>query len=161
SPHRELNDAAMANLAAWVPALPLYRLRPAQNGYEAVPTWRPSSSGRPDNERALNLKIHPKGIRDFGTDKGYTPIDLVMTALSVDLDRAFGFLTQKLEWSTALEVHIDMEDCDPEPVPDLNPPPDPDPLLQYATNIPGALGAIIEWIIATARRPNRVLALAT
>jgi hypothetical protein len=66
SPHRRLNDAAMANLSAWVPALPLHRLRAARGGYEAAPTWRPSSSGKSDDERALNLKIHPKGIRDFG-----------------------------------------------------------------------------------------------
>ena len=79
TPHRELNDAAMANLAAWVPALPLYRLKAARGGYEAAPTWRPSSSGKSDDERELQPRRSiPKGIRDFGADVGYTPLDLVM-----------------------------------------------------------------------------------
>ena len=117
TPHRELNDAAMANLAAWVPALPLYRLRAARGGYEAAPTWRPSSSGKSDDERALNLKIHPKGIRDFGADKGYTPLDLVMVALGCDLDRAFGFLADRLGWSNGatIELRVDTAQTEPEP----------------------------------------------
>jgi hypothetical protein len=44
SPHRQLNNAALANLDAWVPALGLYRCRPARGGYEAVPIWRPSTT---------------------------------------------------------------------------------------------------------------------
>ena len=156
TPHRELNDAAMANLAAWVPALPLYRLKAARGGYEAAPTWRPSSSGKSDDERDLNLKIHPKGIRDFGADKGYTPLDLVMVALGCDLDRAFGFLAERLGWSTpTIELHVDTAQ------PEAEPAPDPDPLIEYATDIPGVLGDIVDWVTATARRPNRVLALGT
>ena len=160
TPHRELNDAAMANFAAWVPALSLYRLRAARGGYEAAPTWRPSSSGLSDDERALNLKIHPKGIRDFGADKGYTPLDLVMVALDCDLDHAFGFLANRLGWSNdvAIEVCVEQLQTEPEPVPA---PPDPDPLVGYATNLPGVLGGIVDWVTATARRPNRVLALCT
>jgi hypothetical protein len=46
SPHRELNDMALANLAAWVPALNLYHCCQARGGYEAVPVWRPSTTGR-------------------------------------------------------------------------------------------------------------------
>jgi hypothetical protein len=157
TPHRDLNDAAMANLAAWVPALPLYRLRAARSGYEAVPTWRPSSTGRSDDERALNLKIHPKGIRDFGADKGYTPLDLVMLALDCDLDRAFGFLGDRLGWSSGATIKLHVNPVQPE----TEPPSDPDPLIEYATNIPGVLGDIVDWVTATARRPNRVLALAT
>ena len=159
TPHRELNDAAMANLAAWVPALPLYRLRAARSGYEAAPIWRPSSSGKSDDERALNLKIHPKGIRDFGAGKGYTPLDLVMVALSCDLDHAFGVLADKLGWSdgATIELHVDTA----QPAPEAEPSADLDPLIEYATNIPGVLGDIVDWVTATARRPNRVLALAT
>ena len=159
TPHRQLNDAAMANFAAWVPALPLHRLRGARGGYEAVPTWRPSSSGLSDDDRALNLKIHPKGIKDFGADKGYTPLDLVMVVLSCDLDHAFGFLADRLGWSNdmAIEVHVEQPQAEPEPAP----PTDPDPLVGYATNLPGVLGDIVDWVMATARRPNRVLALGT
>jgi Bifunctional DNA primase/polymerase, N-terminal/Protein of unknown function (DUF3987) len=156
TPHRQLNGAAMMSLAVWVPVLPLYRLRAARGGYEAVPIWRPSSTGRSDDERELNLKIHPKGIRDFGADVGYTPLDLVMLALGCDLDHAFGFLAERLGWSDAT-IRITLQ-AEAEPVPELA---DPEPLLQYATGVPGVVGDIIEYVIATARRPNPVLALAT
>jgi Bifunctional DNA primase/polymerase, N-terminal/Protein of unknown function (DUF3987) len=158
TPHRELSDAAMANLAAWVPALPLYRLHAARGGYEAAPIWRPSSSGKSDDERDLNLKIHPKGIRDFGAGKGYTPLDLVMVTLACDLDRAFGFLAERLGWSSGATVELQVVDT---AQPEAEPAPDPDPLVQYATGVPGVVGDVIEYMIATARRPNRVLALAT
>jgi hypothetical protein len=125
TPHRQLNEAALANLAAWVPALPLYRLKAARGGYEAAPTWRPSASGKSDDERELNLKIHPKGIKDFGIDVGYTPIDLVMTVLGYDLDGAFAFLADKLGWNAApITLHINITPPEPEP------PPDPDPLIE-------------------------------
>jgi hypothetical protein len=61
-----LNEAALANLADWVPALDLYRCRPYRQGYEAVATWRESTKGRADRERNRNLKIAPNGIKDFG-----------------------------------------------------------------------------------------------
>ena len=76
SPHRQLNEAALANLSAWVPALGLYRCRRTKLGFEAVPMWRPSTTDRPPEKRHLNLKIVPAGIRDFGADQGYTPLDL-------------------------------------------------------------------------------------
>jgi hypothetical protein len=162
SPHRQLNDAALANLAAWVPALKLYKCRSSRGGYEAVAIWRPSSTGRLDQQRTRNLKISPKGIRDFGASLGYTPIDLVMAALGIDLDAAFGFLAEHLGWSMpapAIEV--------PEPFlvtsngndkTNGKKAPASDPLEPY-TWVPGAVGDVVDWIVSTARRPNRVLAL--
>jgi hypothetical protein len=41
-----LKSKALANLDAWVPLLDLYNCRRKHGGYEAVATWRPSSSGR-------------------------------------------------------------------------------------------------------------------
>ena len=55
-----------SDLDAWVPALMLYRCRRTQKGYEAVPTWRPSTRGRELGKRHRNLKIVMSGIRDFG-----------------------------------------------------------------------------------------------
>ena len=157
SPHRQLNDAALASLATWVPALKLYRCRGSRGGYEAVATWRPSSTGRPNNGRTRNLKISPKGIRDFGAGLGYTPIDLVMAALGIDLDAAFGFLAKHLGWS-APEIRIEVPDNDAGNEADEADAPVPDPLEPY-TRVPGAVGDVIDWIVSTARRPNRVLAL--
>ena len=73
-------------------------------GYEAVPIWRPSTTRpRSPEERHLNLKIVPKGIRDFGADKGYTPLDLVMVACECDLDTAFRFLSERLNWAPDID----------------------------------------------------------
>jgi hypothetical protein len=155
SPHRRLNEAALANLSAWVPALPLYRCRKTSRGYEAVPTWRPSSAGLPDDKRGFSLGITPTGIRDFG-DRGLTPLDLVMLALGCDIDRAFGFLGDRLGWTTPT-ISLPAE---PKTEPEAEAEPAPqEPLLPYATNVPGVVGDIVDWITATARRPNPVLAL--
>ena len=97
TPHRQLNNAALANLADWVPFLKLYKARRTPRGYEAVAVWRPSSTGRPNQARSRNLKIVSEGIRDFGAGTGYTPLDLVMAALGCDLDTAFAFLAERLE----------------------------------------------------------------
>src|SRR5262249_53515606 len=84
SPFWELNGIAMKNLAAWVPDLNLYRCRRRSGrtaSYEAVATWRASSTGRPNEQRDLNLKISGQhGIKDFGDDRTYSPLDLVMAA---------------------------------------------------------------------------------
>ena len=177
-PHRRLNEAALANLDAWIPALKLYKCRRRRG---AVAIWRPSSNGRDNRTRSRNLKIAPAGIRDFGADTGYTPLDLTIAALGCDLEAAFEFLSQRLNWGTAkltIETVIENgvigatggadasnktagEDATGTPenatgTTDKNPLADP---LQPYTYLPGALGDIIDWITDTARRPNRVLAL--
>ncbi|THD38320.1 MAG: hypothetical protein E7773_00775 [Sphingomonas sp.] len=96
STHRELNDTALANLGAWVPALNLYKCRQVGGKYKAVSHWRPSSSGRPLSARAANLAISAEGIKDCGEGKGYTPLDLVMAACDADLDTAFRWLQERV-----------------------------------------------------------------
>jgi hypothetical protein len=162
TPHRQLNEAALGSLPDWVPALGLYKARRTTHGYEAVPVWRPSSTGRPGPQRSRNLKIASAGIRDFGADVGYTPLDLVMAALGCDLDAAFGFLSQRLGWG-ATNVAIEVPDAPSTPAAEAEPTarepkPGQDPLEPH-THVPGAVGNIIDWITSTARRPNRVLAL--
>jgi predicted site-specific integrase-resolvase len=97
---QQLNEAALANLAAWVPALDLYRCRRTSQGYEAVATWRPSSGERENRKRNRNLKITPGVIRDLGAEQGvgqdYTPVELVMAARKCDLEAAFAFLDERL-----------------------------------------------------------------
>lgn len=155
SPHRQLNDAALANLSAWVPALGLYRCRRTKLGFEAVPMWRPSTTGRPPEKRHLNLKIVPTGIRDFGADQGYTPLDLVMVALCCDLQSAWSFLSERLGFTGNATI-VTPATAPAEAKPQAAPPPEP---LEAFTHVPGVLGDIVDWITATARRPNRVLAL--
>ena len=166
TPHRQLNNAALASLPVWVPALKLYRGRFIRGGYEAIATWRPSSTGRPNRERKRNLKISHKGIRDFGAGLGYTPLDLVMTALGVDLDSAFAFLSDRLGWTPAelaIEIPVGSDEAEAETRVEGEPASAkdtrvPDPLEPY-THVPGAVGDVVDWIVGTARRPNRVLAL--
>jgi hypothetical protein len=185
SPYRELNDLALANLSVWVPALGLYRCRPARGGYEAVPTWRASTTGREPEKRHRNLKISPIGIKDFGANQGYTPLDLVMMADGSDLDTAFRFLSERLNFRVDIDVsgldpidapdtahigtcrhgdarrHVGDEQVRGGPEPKIPSEPFIDELETFAQRVPGAIGDIIDWIVATARRPNRVLALGT
>jgi hypothetical protein len=85
-----------------------------------------------------------------------------MAALGVDLDAAFGFLVERLGWAAAESV-IEIHDR-PDAVnhagdeTGAKAAPASDPLEPY-TRVPGAVGDVVDWIVSTARRPNRVLAL--
>jgi hypothetical protein len=96
SPFQQINNLAMANLPEWVPALQLYSCRRGRGfqNYEAIAIWRPSQN--PLEERRANLKISSKGIVDFGTGKGYSPLDLVMASRACSLNEAFDWLTAQL-----------------------------------------------------------------
>jgi hypothetical protein len=101
TPFRILNEHALANLDAWVPKLPLYRLRKTSAGWEAVADWRASCTGKPLDKRKLNLKITPGGIKDFGADHGYTAIDLVTACnFCSDPNRAFEWLAEITRWGS-------------------------------------------------------------
>jgi hypothetical protein len=84
NPYEIANNNAMLDLHLWVPQLNIERCEPKGQGYHAVPTWRPSNTGRPSHERKLNLSIQPEGIKDFGSGDVYTPINLVMAVLGTD-----------------------------------------------------------------------------
>jgi hypothetical protein len=100
NPFQELNDRAMRELVKWVPDLKLYgcrRLSGPTASYEAVATWRPSSTGRPVEQRKRNLRISGKrGIKDFGTGEGFSPINLVMRALGYSRSDAVGWLQERV-----------------------------------------------------------------
>src|SRR5262245_25504877 len=99
-PFQALNRLALKDLVAWVPALDLYRChrRPGPHAsYEAVATWRPSTTGNPPEKRKLNLKISGKhGIKDFGDGRGYSPIDLAMAARPCSLAEAYDWLRERV-----------------------------------------------------------------
>jgi putative DNA primase/helicase len=67
---RAVNDAALADLDAWVPAL-LPKAKKQSTG-----AWRVSSRDLGRNLEE-DLSIHPNGIQDFGQEKGLTAIDVV------------------------------------------------------------------------------------
>ena len=94
---RDTNNKALANLDAWAGSLGLPKLRRHPNGaWEAVPTWRSSNEGRDTMARKPNLKLHSSGIKDMGTDIGYTPLDVVTAAMGYDFDHSFNWLRGKL-----------------------------------------------------------------
>jgi hypothetical protein len=92
-----LNAKALDNLDLWVPQLDLYKCHRARGGYEAVATWRASNTGQPLEKRDLNLKIHPTGIRDFGDDRGYSALDLVMEVFDCSYGDAYDWLEQLVD----------------------------------------------------------------
>lgn len=175
---QEVNEAAMANMPAWVPALDLYGLRPVQRGgYEAVATWRPSGSGERLEKRKRNLKIYPDGIRDFGADVGYSPLDLVCAANNWALDDAFRWLKDRLELSSepVFVVHETPSGASQAPLSITDEPQpvqipakikhvaptciDSDELPHHLLQVPGLVGDIAHWITASSRKPQPGLAL--
>jgi hypothetical protein len=111
SPYAELNTLALRNLSAWVPGLNLYKCRRKVGrfaSYEAIATWRESTTGSPKEERKLNLQISGyRGIKDFGDGRGYSPINLVMAARPCDRSEAIGWLQERLMPRTVSEDGID------------------------------------------------------
>jgi hypothetical protein len=175
---RELNEAALANLPAWVPWLGLYKLEKVGNGYKAVADWRSSTRGRPLNQRAQNLSLSPAGIKDFGADKGYTPIDLVMKAHTHDdFDRAFAWLNERVSVGLppvevrlkAKPAQVDVvasdEHEEPAPVAEAAAPEQEikpwrrKPESIDLTSCPGLVGDIADWIVSTAEFQQPLLAI--
>jgi hypothetical protein len=91
---RELNDTALRNLDRWVPAIGLPGLRRSGKGYRAVAAWRGVENA--------NLSIHPHGIKDWGADESYTPLNLVMAATCADLATATAWLAEQIGFESSL-----------------------------------------------------------
>ncbi len=177
----ETKSAALANLDKWVPALDLYGCRPARGGFEAVATWRASSTGQPIPDRKRNLSIQRDGIKDFGTNETYSAIDLVMAARDCEQAAATDWLRERLGLKDdSVVIALDMptvgDDDLPEPLrvkapvtPDRPQPvtaPVSDSLQVFGgelpdalTRAPGLVGSITDWICDTARKPQRAGAL--
>lgn len=106
-PLEEIKRAALAHLDAWVPDLSqIAGLRRARGGWEAVDLSRSSSSGRADHERKRNLSMQAAGIRDFGTNEGFSAIDLVMRQEGLSVGEAASWLEDRLFPS---DVVVDIE----------------------------------------------------
>jgi hypothetical protein len=110
NPCADLNAAALKNLPAWVPELlpDAKRRKGRYPAYDAVNPSRPSSTGRPYEQRRPNLGIVGTGIKDFGIGKSYSPLDLVMAVRNTSLAEAFCWLEEKLIPQKS-DVEVDWE----------------------------------------------------
>jgi hypothetical protein len=143
SPFKQFNNYAQDRIDEWVPALGLHkcsRSRGRFGGWQAVAHWRPSTTGRPLEQRNPNLKIGRKIIFDHGAGQGYSPLDLVMAALAVDFDIAFKWLDEKTGWSKA-GPSVDFEALaganKPEKAPEESPPKYRFKLVAFSAMRPG------------------------
>jgi hypothetical protein len=94
---RKTNDVALQRLDSWVGELGLPKLKRHSNGrWEGVAHWRPSGTGQPMMARKPNLSFHVTGIRDLGTDQGYSALDVVQAAFAWDFDNCFNWLRSKI-----------------------------------------------------------------
>lgn len=181
---RRANDAALANLHAWVEKLALPKGRWHGSKYRAVAPWRSSGSGRPMAKRHPNLSFDPSGIQDFGTGETFTPINVVMKVMELgDGDEG-----KALEWLAPL-VGVEIGDADAAALAErvvataaqkearqmetndvgaangsddselATLPPKPELSLANLTHPPGLIGRIVDWIEASAMYPSRELAL--
>lgn len=172
---RRLNARAFTDLDSWVPHLGIPKLRKVGNGYKGVAHWRASTTGRAIVDRNPNLSIVAHvGARDHGTGESYSAIDLAMNALDYDLDTAFQWLSERLglaeqpvEISEAPSAQPVEEPATAAPLPRHDPETGEiedgptDELPDHLTRVPGLVGQIIDWVCASNRKPNRVLALGT
>ena len=171
---REINDLALARLASWVPAI-----FPGAKHQAGTGAYRVSSRqlGRSLQE---DLSLAPTGIVDFGVaDMGdarsgkRTPIDTVMqwggapdpiqAALWLADKLGVKFQTDRDEVPvTVVEAVAGMvEGKAKAAIPAI-----PFAEIDFAEGVDwtrpaGVLGEIVEWILATSRRPNRPLAVAS
>lgn len=175
---REVNQAALSNLEAWVPHLGLEKLSRVSGGYRAVASHRPSNSGKPTSARSQSLGINENGIVDWGDDdRKFTPIDLVMVLTPCDFGPAFEWLRDKLGLgmrmdfskliANGLAKSRRVEQANPLTAPDLTPAPeqdnqpDPQPIrapvgeinpFDYRTH-GGLMGQVSRWMFDSAWRP--------
>ncbi len=164
----ETKTAALADLSAWVHDLDLYDLRPARGGFEAVATWRPSSTGQPIAKRKRNLSIQANGVKDFGTNWTGSAIDLVMMAQGLDQAAATSWLRTRCGLDCELIVLEPRKATKSAQVEAFTPSAHvlgkaehvkSTELPDHLTRVPGLVGMITDWISDSAMSPQRGLAL--
>ncbi|NBS35062.1 MAG: DUF3987 domain-containing protein [Methylocystaceae bacterium] len=177
-PYSKINKLAFSNLDAWVPALDLYNCKREPSGkYCAVATWRNSSTGRPLEQRARHLSIHPDGAVDFGSNETFSAIDLVIkSGVASDHDKAYCWLSDRLEPKSAVVIKLrpvqdNIEDsyATVEPVVAstldfFKVEYDEEDLEPWARNVefencPGLIGQISDYIQSSAISPQPYLAI--
>lgn len=92
-----LNRMALDNIPAWVEDLALFNGVWRGARYCAVNTMRSSSTGRPASKRKRNLSVHPTGIKDFGSNETFSPLDLVRGHSGLSQDDAYEWLAERVD----------------------------------------------------------------
>jgi hypothetical protein len=177
-PYSIMNGRALSNLDAWVPKLRLQGCKRNGSGYRAIADWRPSNSGKPPEKRNLNLSFSPQGIRDFGADKGYSPIDLLVACnAAVCASDAYVWLSDALgdngmvysgpkepleEFQSKTRETNGVHKEEPSSAIIVNSPPSAPPWKAPAfdhTACPGLVGRIAEWILASSTYQQPLFAM--
>jgi hypothetical protein len=149
---REINDRAMADFGAWVPELfPMAKAR-GDGSYRVTAHWR--------NCENPNVSIHPDGITDWGEGRSFTPLDLVMAAAGGDFDAATNWLKERVGMPNVQPIVLQMKpksQTQEEPEPETAP--RAEPVAPGFFDVGGIMRHLFDAIIASARRPQPILAV--
>jgi hypothetical protein len=154
---REVNDVALERFDQWLPHLGIDAKR-LRNG-----TWRGRAIWK--NAENSNVGFAPNGIKDFGSDKGMTAIDVVMESFQVDFSTAEKWLREKLGFKEPPPVVflLKVKDRIPDPIIDHDPAPHYWPESTCNPFDPkaagGLLGQTAEWIYSGSIKPSRELSM--
>lgn len=161
---RRVNQAALDNLAAWVPALELPKTTKRRDGFRAVCQWRGVLNA--------NLSFHSAGITDWGSGETHTAIDVVVKADKADgVMSAAAWLCERLGRDPVDLGYVEKDGP-------MMPPPGVveslvakakarrtkgesatfiDPFTAEAAG--GLMGQLTDWILTTSRRRSPELAV--
>jgi hypothetical protein len=149
---REINDRAMADFSTWVPELfPMAKAR-GDGSYRVTAHWR--------NCENPNVSIHPDGITDWGEGRSFTPLDLVMAAAGGDFDAATNWLKERVGMPNITPIVLQMKpksQTQEEPEPETAP--RAEPVAPGFFDVGGIMQHLFDAIIASARRPQPILAV--
>ncbi|MBN7763641.1 bifunctional DNA primase/polymerase [Nitratireductor aquibiodomus] len=155
---RNVNEAALANLVAWVPALKLPKTKRHGAGFRAVCAWR--------GVRNANLSFHPEGITDWGSGETHTAVDVVVKAGFADgVTSAAEWLCNRLGVDKAAMGWVEKDAAMLPPAglvakllaKKAKPDNDASPFTPAAAG--GLMGEISKWILDTSRRKSPELAV--
>lgn len=94
---RYFGALCMDHADQWLPELGLYGLRQVHGGWLAVPSYRPSKSGKPLDRRSPHLEISEGGGTDWSEGpKHYSHLELVAVALGLSKAAAWTWLISRL-----------------------------------------------------------------
>jgi hypothetical protein len=161
---RRVNQAALDDLAKWVPALDLPKTTRRRDGYRAVCAWR--------HVKNANLSFHSNGITDWGSGETHTAIDVVVKAGKADgVMSAAAWLCERLGRDPVDLGFVEKDG------PMMPPPGVVEGLVakakarqtksESATSIDpfaaaaagGLMGQLTDWILTTSRRKSPELAV--